>query len=261
MRKSQVSLVVFGIGLFALLFFGFDTKSSKHKRIEKSRKLNMELTSLPALLMEAKSNFSTAQMSSVISIEQKMSELAQEDTVSKIEYLKELSGAWYKLSKPEISASYAVQVAELEDNDEAWSIAGTTFMICLQNTDNPKTADYCFIGAVSAFEKAISFNPSNLAHRVNLALCFAEKPVSDDPMKGIKMLIDLNQSNPGEPIVLNTLAILALQTGQNERALERLKESIEIDPDNLKTICLLAQVYQNLDDLTNANYFRTLCKN
>lgn len=261
MKRGQIILLGIGSLLFLVIYFGFDTKSQKQKSIEKSRLLNMELTNLASLLMEAKNLFSTAELSGVISLEQKLSELSESDTVSKIQVLKDLSSAWYKLGKSEISATYAVQVAEMEDTEESWSIAGTTFTICIQNAKDEKILNYCSTGAVQSFEKAISINPLNLAHRVNLALSYVENPTSQDPMRGIKMLMDLNQSNPGEPIVLNSLGMLALKTGQNERALERLVESYRIDSLNKRTICLLAQAYEAVGDEKNALNFRDLCNN
>jgi tetratricopeptide (TPR) repeat protein len=260
MKKAQWILIMSSVVVFVVFYFVLDTKSQKQKSIEKSRLLNMELTSMPSLLMESKKLFTTAQLSGVISLEQKLIELSDTDTLSRIKILKDLSGEWYKLGKSEIAAGYAVEVAELEDSEESWSIAGTTFTICIQNAEDEKILNFCSSGAVQAFEKAISINPSNLAHRVNLALSYVENPTSKDPMKGIKMLMDLNQSNPGEPVVLNTLAVLALKTGQNDRALERLRESYQRDSTNGRTICLLAQAYETIGDKENEVIFKEMCK-
>ena len=113
---------------------------------------------------------------------------------------------------------------------------------------------------VMAFENAISINPDNIAHKVNLALCYAERPPVDNPMKGVLMLVELNKSAPKNVLVLNTLARLAIRTGQYDRAIERLSTAIEEEPNNEKSICLLAQAYEAKGDTENASVFKQRCQ-
>ena len=79
-------------------------------------------------------------------------------------------------------------------------------------------------------------------------------------MKGIKMLLVLNKKNPNNVSVQNTLARLAIQTRQYEKAVKRLEFVLSIDSDNLKATCLLAQAYQGLGNTEKAQTFDRKCQ-
>lgn len=261
MNKSQWVLVLVSGMVFVLLFFVFDTKTRSQKAVESGRSLTMESTNLNAMLMDSKDDFTIVQMSTVIALERQLVLLEEEmDTLAVIATYKQLAGEWYRLGKPAISGAYALKVAEMENQEESWAIAGTTFNLCLQKEAKEKVVSYCTEKAILAFETAISLNPDNLSNRINLVLTYTENPPKENPMKGITMLLDLNERFPNKPIILNTLATLAIKTSQYERALERLEKSYEVDPENNKTICMLALVNKQLGNLEDFDKFNGLCK-
>jgi tetratricopeptide (TPR) repeat protein len=244
--------------LFLILYFGCDTKPAVQKALEKSRALTVESTDLSELLLNAKASLSAVQAADLEQLEQQLDSAATDS--GRVETLKQLSGAWYQLGQPAIAGTYAQQVAEQVNDEQSWSITGTTFSICLQmNRENDLVRQYCQGRAVKAFENAISINPANTAHRVNLALTYAEMPPPNEPMKGILMLRELNQQQPENVLVLNSLARLAIKTGQWERAKERLQQAAKLEPENADTVCMLAQVYAQLGDATQAKTFETQC--
>lgn len=261
MNKSQWAIVLVSVIVFILLFFVFDTKTNSQRSVESVRSLTMESTNLESLLMDSKDEFTTAQMSPVIALERQLGLLEMElDTLSIIATYKELAGEWFSLGKPAISGGYALKVAQIENLESSWSIAGTTFNLCLQREREEKVRAYCSAKAIEAFETAISINPDNLSNKINLVLTYTENPPEDNPMKGITMLLDLNQRYPNEPVILNTLASLAIKTSQYERALERLKESYGLDSNNNRTICMLALVNEQLGNEEDYERFNQLCK-
>ncbi|MFT5168577.1 MAG: tetratricopeptide (TPR) repeat protein, partial [Saprospiraceae bacterium] len=159
----------------------------------------------------------------------------------------------------DVSGYYAEQIAKILNNEESWSIAGTTYMIGARKASEDKIRDFCFDNATNAFENAISINPSNYANKVNLALRFTEKPPRDNPMKGILMLIEYNQQAPENVLVLTTLAGLAIQTNQIDKAIERLNTAISIEPDNIKANCLLVQAYDRIGNQEKAAQYAAKC--
>jgi cytochrome c-type biogenesis protein CcmH/NrfG len=104
-----------------------------------------------------------------------------------------------------------------------------------------KVIEFCANRAIQAFENAISLDPSDITNKVNLAVCYAERPPQNNPMKGILMLIDLNKKHPENVPTLSTLGRLGIQTGQFEKAVARLELALQIEPKNIKVNCLLAQ--------------------
>ncbi|MFN7116888.1 MAG: tetratricopeptide repeat protein [Saprospiraceae bacterium] len=257
MNKMQWIVLGSAVVLFLILYFGCDTKPATQKALEKTRALKVESTDLSELLLTAKPGLDASQAATVAALEEAL-ETANSDS-SRAEVLKQLSGAWYQLGQPAIAGTYAQQVAEVLNDEQSWSITGTTFSICLQMTTDEAVRNYCMGRAVQAFENAISISPDNVAHRVNLALTYTEMPPKDEPMKGILMLRELNQQQPNNVLILNSLARLAIKTGQFDRAKERLEEAVAIEPQNVNTICMLAQVYEQLGDAAKAKSFADQC--
>lgn len=241
MTKLQWIIIFSAVGLFFLLYFGCDTKTGKQQQLEKTRALQAESTDINVLLKNAKAGLSSSQNGRIFLLEQ---ELAQsEDDSLRIGQLQRLSGAWFDFGHPAIAGHYAQEIAESTGTEESWSIAGTTYTICVQQTAEEKVRDYCTGRAVRAFENAISLNPDQIAHQVNLALVYTENPPQDNPMRGVLMLRELNDAHPNNVLVMNTLARLAIKTGQFDRAIQRLETSLELAPENQNTICLLATAY------------------
>ncbi len=260
-RMTKLQLAVIGgvLTLFFVLYFGCDTKPTEQKQLEKSRALVAESTNIRVLRQEAEAAISENELSEVAAIEFRL-QAAEGDDSTRIETLKSLAGKWYQLGYPAISGYYAQEIAESEATAESWSIAGTTYTLCIQQSQPGKVRDFCTGRAVNAFESAISLAPTDMSSRVNLALVYTENPPADNPMKGILMLRDLNEEEPENVIVLNSLGRLAIKTGQYERAVQRLEQALSNDSTNVNTICLLANAYQGAGNPGKAQAFEQLCQ-
>ena len=140
-------------------------------------------------------------------------------------------------------------------------MAGTTYAIGAQRSKKEKEIEYCKGRAIKAFEKCnIIGLLKKLEHHTNLATVYADYPPEDNPMKGILMLLDLNKKHPDYVPVLNNLARLGLKTGQFDKAISRLEKALEIDPENAKAHCLMAQVYEAKGDSDKAREFTEKCR-
>jgi tetratricopeptide (TPR) repeat protein len=250
MTKLQIGIILSAIVLCLVLFFGFDTKSENQEAVEKSRALNAVSTDINALLVGAKKTLPASQLAEVEVFEHQLSDAQTEEDRTKV--MKKLSGAWFELGQRSIAGFYAEKVAEFEKTEEAWSLAGTTYSLCLQVAKEEKIKSYCSERAVQAFESAISINPDNTQHQTNLALVYTEKPPADNPMKGILMLIELNKKFPENVSVLVNLGRLGIKTNQFEKAVERLEKATSLDPQNKIAFCLLANAYQGVGNSAKA---------
>jgi cytochrome c-type biogenesis protein CcmH/NrfG len=113
---------------------------------------------------------------------------------------------------------------------------------------------------VLALEKAISLEPDNSQHKINLALVYADLPPENNPMAGIQMLLDMNKKDPQDVEVIVRIGRLAIKTGQYDRAIERLKRALELDPQNKSAPCFLYQAYSGLGDQAKAEEFKARCE-
>lgn len=257
MNKTQWVSVTLTLGLILLLYFGFDTKPKTQEAIEKSRAFMTESTDIQVLEKDAKAEIGISNLGEILRLEEQLQE-ALTDSI-KVDLYKSLSGAWYDQKQYAIAGYYAQQVAEILQTEESWSIAGTTYTISLQRSEKEKARDFSARRSVQSFESAISVNPENTAHQVNLALVYTLQPPAENPMKGIQMLLGLNKEQPENVLVLVNLGRLAIQTGQLDRAEERLLKVVELEPDNQGANCLLVKVYQEKGETDRAKAFDERC--
>ena len=78
-------------------------------------------------------------------------------------------------------------------------------------------------------------------------------------MMGIRQLLDLGEKYPSEMKVQTQLARLAIQTGQYEKAEERLNKILKQEPKNTKACCLMAQVLNETGRTNSAEQYDICC--
>lgn len=257
MTKLQITSILSCFVLFLVLYFGCDYTSPEQKEAQALTGANMVSTDISVLLKDAGEKLDPSQASVIEMLDAQIEEA--QDSV-KIDLMKQLSGKWYEFGYPEVAGFYAQTIADKENTESAWSIAGTTYSICVQRAEEQKVRDYCFNNAVAAFESAASVNPDNPQHRVNLAVLYTDNPPPQNPMKGILLLRELTEKYPENASVRVNLGRLAIKTSQFDKAIERLSQALELEPNNRQAVCLLAQAYQAKGDTANAEAFAQRCQ-
>ena len=237
MNKQQIIVVTSAIALFFMLYFGCETKSKEQKAITQSRALTVEALDIKAHISETFDKLGAEQKATIQSLSQK----AESKDPS---LLKQISAAWHNAGHDEIAASFAEQVAEIEKTEDAWSIAGANYYLAIQESQDEAVRNFATQHAVSAFQNAASLNPTNIEHKINLALCYTENPPQENPMKGTLLLLDLEKQNSGNVPVNIQLARLGIKTGQFEKAIVRLEKILLKEPENKRAVCLIADAYE-----------------
>jgi predicted Zn-dependent protease len=255
--RTQWLILISGFLLLVILLFTCETKSSLIKTSEKMRQASLETTGIQNLIADARNTLKPEQAITLENINKNVNK--EEEDSTKMILLKELSSKWYEYGYPAIAGYYAEELARLNNEEEAWSIAGTTYVIALSQSDSEKVRKFAFSRAVTAFENAISINPENVSHRLNLAICYTEFPPEDNPMRGILMLRELNEKHPANVNVINNLARLAIKTNQYDRARQRLEEALSFDPENITSNCLMVDVLSAMGELNNISIFKEKC--
>lgn len=256
MFKTQNVVLILSVGLVALLYFGFDHKPKNIQDLEKTRSNNLEATSIDNLLISARKKLSLEQSTVLQNIK---SDVDKAEGEVKIAGLKNYSSTWYEYGFPTISGYYAEEIAKIENNAEAWSIAGTTYLLALKSNEDELTKDFASTKAVQCFENARSLEPIEINHQINEALVYVERPLKEEPMKGILMLRELNTKFPENVAVINQLARLALQTNQIDRAIQRLEEVLKLEPENRTAQCLMAEAYDKKGDSKLRDQYLAIC--
>lgn len=256
MQRPQLVAAAVALGLAAVIAFGMERRPPELRGAER---VALEVSSGRALVREALPSLGARAEARIHGLSKQLE--AAEAAPRRAELLAELSGAWYEAGHPAVAGYYAETLAEESPTDTAWGIAATTYTLCLRADSLTEKAEaFCREHAVRAYENAISLAPAEASHRVNLAVFYADNPPADNPMRGIRMLLDLNREQPENVAVLVQLGRLALQTNQLDRARERLGTAVELAPDNASAQCLLAEAAQRIGDDDLAARSQAACR-
>lgn len=77
----------------------------------------------------------------------------------------------------------------------------------------------------------------------------------NNPMEGILMLRDIAEKDPTNTEVLYQLAFFSIQSGQTEKAIERLKQIEAIDSNKTDVLYYMAGIYEEQEKYENALHY------
>lgn len=255
-RSQWIAVAVVSV-LLLLTYWGCPVRPPEME--EGFKRGPLEATGLESLIRSARASLKPAQIATLASLEGRLEQ--EEEADNRRPLLEQLAGEWYRAGQPAISGVYARKIAEETNTEEAWSIAATTFSICLKQEDaDDKTRQFCANQAESAYQAAISLNPEEVNHRVNLALTYTDYPPKDNPMKGILQLREVVDNYPDDPQGYIALAQLSIKTNQWENAAKRLEKAVELSPDDPDAVCNLARVYDTLKRTEEAATLGARCQ-
>ena len=253
MGKLQIGLILGGLLLIQILYFGFDTvqlnKEGEVTAEEASAALSLDMN---------------------ITLEQAMAELDSEnrDSVSlwteraetgDILSLKQLSSFWVSKDEWLLAGHYTEKIAEVQPTAENFSIAANTYATGAEMSGDDDSGFAMSRRANEMYDKAIEELGGNFNLELQKTLLMIKFPDVENPMKGVLALVDLSEKYPEEPRVFRELGEFSMQTGQWDRAQERLEKAYSLDPDHKKTICLLSDVYAENGEQEKSEEFRILC--
>lgn len=244
--------------LFFVLFFGFSKIAPEVRNPEKSGSLHFDNKDLTVELNSFKDSLTEGDRAFVNGLESELAS-ATADSAKK-QSLQKLSAFWYQQGRVGMSAEYAVKIAQTFPTGESWSIAASNLALAAKapGLAEDKISDY-IARSKAAFIQASEADPGNISHKLNYALLSTEYPTPDNPMEGILTLRKLNEDFPEDVTVLFHLARLAIQTGQWDRAKERLETLFKLEPENARAACLMVQVANHEGDAAKAVEWQKKC--
>ena len=254
-------LLITAFVLFTLcLYFFTDTKSENQRAVETSRAMMKQSVSPELLLREAIDSLTNERKNRLETMRVSLQQAETDE--EKVAWLKQISSAWYAMERPDIAGYYAEKINELRPEDvEALSIAGSTYTAAL-NLDglSKRSKDFAAERARAMFEQAGNLEPFIIVHKINHALTFVYRPLEDQPMKGILDLVGLSKTYPKEPLVQKHLAVLALQTGQIEKAKQRVRNALLYSDDKKELYCLMTAVLERANETDSLMLYKQLCE-
>lgn len=189
-------------------------------------------------------------------VQQRLEQLEKDDkSKSGIENLVVL---WDSLNNQLISAHYMAAYAEQEPTEKNWFAAGSKFYTFASLSSDSLMMSEAAGQAKKAFEKVLSINPNNLDAQTALAAIYIQ--VDQDVMKGVGLLKDVVSKDSNNVQAIFTLGMLSIQSGQFDKAEERFKKLITIDPFNAEYYFYLGEVYAKAGKTKEAIKTYETCK-
>lgn len=115
--------------------------------------------------------------------------------------------------------------------------AGDNYYSALQFSMNEAKSKEFAEKSRSYFQKIVDKEPDFSEAKVKLGLTYINSP---SPMQGILMIREVLKNEPENIFAIMSLGKLSIQSGQYDKAIERFKQLLEIQKDNLEAKFLLA---------------------
>jgi tetratricopeptide (TPR) repeat protein len=235
-RRLQFIVIGCSIILFVLLFFAnkkpekkadeIPQKPAAEATVDIKTVADAQVSSLPENLKKEFANF----------------EKNTGDTTGiniLVEFLKE--------QKLYVAASYYFEKkAALINTAQAWLNAGNRYFYATGFAQEKAESGALYQSAIQCFEKALQKDPNYTEAKIQLASCYVEG--SQDPMKGITMLKELEKNDSNNIQVQMVLAQFAVKSGQLDKAEARYQKILKLKPEYLEAYLFLADVYEKKGD-------------
>lgn len=253
MSKLQVGLVLGAFILIQILYFGFDTvQLDKEGEVSTEELSGMDGSDVNVAIEDALSHLSEEDRDSV-------SVWMERGSEGDLFSYKQLSSFWVSQNDWRLAGHFTEAITEIQPTVENYTIAANTYATGAEQTEDGHVAAMLSHKAIEMYEQAIAEGGSAFELELQKVMLMIKVPDAANPMKGVLALVDLSEKYPEEPEVFRRLGEFSIQTGQWDKAQERLERAYKLDPDHKKTICLLSTVYAETGDQAKSAEFSKLC--
>ncbi|TAG05607.1 MAG: hypothetical protein EAZ44_03260 [Cytophagia bacterium] len=140
------------------------------------------------------------------------------------------------------AAYYQEKIALKNDNIQNWQKAGDSFYEAFKYavSIDEKKAVTLAEKTQKYYEKIVAQNPNDLDTKANLAMTYI---FDKNPMKPVLTLKDNLDKNENHELTLLHLGMLAIRSGQLDKAVIRFEKIIQLNPKNFEAKIYLADVW------------------
>src|ERR1700744_3535419 len=148
-------------------------------------------------------------------------------------------------------AYYTGEAAKLENSEKSLTFAAQLFLQSLRDQDNQGLKVWMATNAKELFEKALEVNPGNDSTKVGLGASYIFGSSAGDPtevMQGIQRILEVAHRDSTNMYAQFMLGLGGIESGQLDKAVERLTTVVRHEPAHIEANLLLAEVHQHTGD-------------
>lgn len=142
------------------------------------------------------------------------------------------------------------KIGDIQQSAWRFQRSADYFLMEAYSHKNPENEFMLVKRARVNLEKSLNLDPDNIATKINLAICLKNindvQPPSDagEVMRPIMLLRDVVEKQPDNPDAIYYLGKLAIESGQYEKAIERFKKLVSLQPQNPENYLELSEIYR-----------------
>ncbi len=250
MRKSQWITVAAAVVCIIALF--------KYGKIVPSKKIQGTLSeqkpyviTIDSILAEAKRHLSNEQVIRLNTLENSITRGNVKE--QQLNVYHQLAHFWSDSAGVfEAFAWYEAEAARLEYSEKSLNFAAHLFLNDLQQDQWLERKQWKALQAKDLFERSLKINPDNDSSKVGLGACYIYGNITATPMEGISKIMEVVNRDSTNVYAQITLAKGAIISGQYDKAINRLHTVNRLNPTELESILLLADLYERIGDKPNA---------
>jgi tetratricopeptide (TPR) repeat protein len=152
-------------------------------------------------------------------------------------------------------AYYTGEAAKLENREKSLTFAAQLFLQSLRGQDNPALKSWMATNAKELFEKALELNPDNDSTKVGLGASYIFGSSAENPtevMQGIQRILEVAHRDSTNMYAQFMLGLGGIESGQFDKAIERLTTVVRHQPANIEALLFLAEVHGQKGDKADA---------
>ncbi|MBL0741837.1 tetratricopeptide repeat protein [Chryseolinea lacunae] len=147
------------------------------------------------------------------------------------------------------AAWFAEEASTFLNTTESWIQAGDLYYQAYSFAVDKGKQNVLAEKTRELYGKALEANPKNLDIKTKMAMTYV---TSASPMAGITMLREVLAEDPKNELALYNMGMLSFQSGQYDKAVERLEALVKINPKHTQAQMLLGIAWINLGDKAKA---------
>ncbi len=159
-------------------------------------------------------------------------------------YYDSLAGLWDQRGIYTLSAWFYDEKAEADGDEQSYLQAAYRYFDAYKQAVDTSLRDAMVESAIRCYNKVLELNPSNDNAKTDLGILYAE--ATPQPMKGIMLLREVVDRNPQHEHAQLNLGILSVKSGQLEKAVQRFRTVLDINPARSEVRLMLARTYLEL---------------
>jgi tetratricopeptide (TPR) repeat protein len=160
-------------------------------------------------------------------------------------------------------AWYSGEAAKLEKSEKSLTFAAQLFLQSLRGQDNQALKTWMATNAKELFEKALELNPGNDSSKVGLGASYIFGSAAGNPtevMQGIQQILEVARRDSTNMYAQFMLGLGGMESGQFDKAIERLTTVVRHQPANIDAMLLLADIYERKGEKADAIHWYEAAK-